>query len=213
MGKSIIMFSLCLKRICVQWVPAAALLSAMSIAWAGAQSLPPMPRDPEMMLKPLVDNRQYNPEPQPGNLLEGSVQKHMQPTSLTADPNQLSPKSSTGSTGTKMITGQVQTLQQAIISESGTVDWYGWYLSARDYLGRMGGLQCALGTPIKFYRNGRIEALTFSPVCQASVAGRVFPLPAKTKLDAIILPVRPGEGPPATPEEIYSRVNGGNGYR
>ena len=207
------MFSLFLKRISVSWIPAAMLWAGLSISCAGAQSLPPMPSYPEQMLKPLVDNQQINPEPQPGNLLKGNVQKRLQPTSHTPEPGQLQPMGSTGSTGTKVLTGQVQTLQQAIVSESGMVDWYGWYLSARAYLGRMGGLQCALGTPIKFYRNGRIEALTFNPLCQASVAGRVFPLPVKTKLDAIILPVRPGEGPPASPEEIYSRVNGSNGFR
>ena len=106
-----------------------------------------------------------------------------------------------------MITGQVQTLQQAMQSESGQVDWYAWYLAARQYLGQTGGLQCALGTPIKFYRNGEIEAMSFNPICQASVLGRRFPLPPQTKLDALILPVRSGEGPPATPEEIYHRIN------
>lgn len=108
--------------------------------------------------------------------------------------------------GPRMLTGKVQTLQEAMESESGKVDWYAWYLSARDYLGRTGGLQCALGTPIKFNRSGQIEALSFNPLCQASVAGRRFPLPPKTRLEALILPVRPGEGPPASPEEIYTRI-------
>ena len=112
--------------------------------------------------------------------------------------------------GPRMLTGKVQTLQEAIESESGNVDWYAWYLSARAYLGRTGGLQCALGTPIKFYRNGQIEALSFNPLCQASVAGRRFPLPPKTKLEALILPVRAGEGPPASPEEIYTRIQSGH---
>ena len=148
---------------------------------AGAQSFPPMPSDPELMLKPLVD-RSGDPK---DNEAEQTA------------PQPVSPK---------VITGQVKSLQQATLDERGLVDWYAWYLAAREYLGRMGGLQCALGTPIKFYRGGRIEAISFSPVCQASVAGRFFPLPAKTRLGAVILPVRAAESPPANPQEIYNRI-------
>jgi hypothetical protein len=147
----------------------------------GAQSFPPMPSDPELMLKPLVDRS--------GDSKDNEAEQ-------TA-PQPVSPK---------IITGQVKSLQQATLDERGVVDWYAWYLAAREYLGRMGGLQCALGTPIKFYRGGRIEAISFSPVCQASVAGRFFPLPAKTRLGAVILPVRAAESPPANPQEIYSRI-------
>jgi hypothetical protein len=87
------------------------------------------------------------------------------------------------------------------------VDWYGWYLSAREYLSQTGGLNCALGTPIKFYKNGQIEALSFDPHCLNSVSGRHYPLPKNTQLDALILPVRPGQGPPASRQEIDSRVH------
>jgi hypothetical protein len=144
--------------------------------------------DTDDMLKPLVDTRQPAP-------LQDSVGKQGQASS----PSRQS----------LIITGKVQTLQQAIESEKDTVDWYVWYLGARSYLGQAGGLQCALGTPIKFYRNGQIEAMSFDPVCQASVAGRFFPLPPKTKLDALILPVRNGQAPPASPQELYSRINAG----
>lgn len=110
------------------------------------------------------------------------------------------------SSQSRIITGQVKTLQEAIDSEKDVVDWYGWYLAARGYISQSGGLRCPLGTPIKFYRNGKIEALTFDSACMASVIGRRFPLPPNTQLDALILPVRPGQGPPATRDEIYSRI-------
>lgn len=106
----------------------------------------------------------------------------------------------------RLITGQVKTLQEAIDSEKNVVDWYGWYLAARTYISQSGGLRCPLGTPIKFYRNGKIEAITFDSACIGSVIGRRFPLPPNTQLDALILPVRPGQGPPATRDEIYSRI-------
>jgi hypothetical protein len=212
------MFSPHLKQIGLKSLPA--VVFGVLVCWplAMAQSLPPFYATPEEMLKPLVDTQQHDAEPQPSTWqedtrLHGRAQKQLTPTSLTPDANNFpsgggaSAAPSAGS-GTKILTGQVQTLQQAIVSEN-DVDWYAWYLSARDYLGRMGGLQCALGTPIKFYRDGRIEALSFNPLCQDSVAGRYFPLPANTRLDAIILPVRPGEGPPASRDEIYSRIKGG----
>ena len=199
---------------------AALVIGLVGLPLAMAQSLPPLPANPEDMLKPLVDTRQYDSEPQPSTLrehtpLQGKAYRKLTPTSLTPEESSQPPAGSSSASdagGTKMLTGQVQTLQQAIASES-NVDWYAWYLAAREYLGRMGGLECALGTPIKFYRNGRIEAQTFNPICQNSVAGRMFPLPTKTRLDAVILPVRAGAGPPASPEEIYSRIHGSNGFR
>jgi hypothetical protein len=163
-------------------------LGVFCVSWAHATEQPQL--DTDDMLKPLVDTRQSNPAP-----LQGSVGKQGQASSPARQ--------------SLIITGKVQTLQQAIESEKDTVDWYVWYLGARSYLGRAGGLQCALGTPIKFYRNGQIEAMSFDPVCQASVAGRFFPLPPKTKLDALILPVRNGQAPPASPQELYSRINAG----
>jgi hypothetical protein len=146
--------------------------------------------DTDDMLKPLVDTRPSTPAS-----LQGGIGKQGQAPSAARQP--------------LIITGKVQTLQQAIESEKDTVDWYAWYLGARAYLGQTGGLHCAFGTPIKFYRNGQIEAMSFDPDCQASVVGRSFPLPAKTKLDALILPVRNGQAPPASPQELYSRINAG----
>lgn len=106
-----------------------------------------------------------------------------------------------------VLQGAVRTLQQAIEEERDTVDWYAWYLACRQYLSSTGGLPCPLGTPIKFYRNGHIEAQTFDTVCLQSVAGRRFALPGATRLDALILPVRHGNAPPASPQEIYSRID------
>lgn len=160
----------------------------------------------EPFFKPLVDTSfvpqtlepvTLTPQDSPQNPpLAGRAQRHGEV-----------PVSDAPLTGpTKVLTGKVQTLQQAIDSERDVVDWYSWYLSAREYISQTGGLRCALGTPIKFYRTGKMEALTFDTNCIASVTGRRFPLPPKTSLDALILPVRSGQGPPASPAEIYSRI-------
>lgn len=105
-----------------------------------------------------------------------------------------------------VLSGKVESLQAAMDLERNRVDWYGWYLSVREYLERTGGLPCRLGTPIRFYRNGRIEALTSEPGCRISVEHRRFLLPPETRLEAVILPVRRGTLPPASPAEIYSRI-------
>jgi hypothetical protein len=180
-----------------------ALVLTMALLTCGwAQTLPPDAalshefNEREFVLKPLVDNLPSDSSPGNPTLLKGNA---IQKNDAGMTP--------AGQSGTLVLTGQVQTLQQAMESESGSVDWYGWYLAARQYLERTGGLQCALGTPIKFYRQGRIEALSFNPICQASVSGRNFPLPYKTKLEALILPVRSGESPPASPQEIYTRIH------
>ncbi len=107
-----------------------------------------------------------------------------------------------------VLQGSVKTLDAAIEAERGTVNWYQWYLNARDYLSRTGGLPCELGTDIKFYKSGRIEALTPDPVCRLSLNWRNFPLPPETQLDAVILPVRSGAAPPASPEELMRRIQG-----
>ncbi len=108
--------------------------------------------------------------------------------------------------GKVVLSGKVQTLQQAIQEEKGVVDWYAWYLSVREYLSQTGGLnECALGTEIVFYKNGRIEARSSDPRCTASVMWRRYPLPRDTQLEALILPVRRGSDI-ASPEEIYTRV-------
>lgn len=171
------------------------LISLMAIGLAhGASFQPEMETD--ALLKPLVDTSQ--PEP-------SSTQK-LAPLEGRAERYGQVPVSDSPASQTKLITGKVQTLQQAIESERGIVDWYVWYLSAREYISRSGGLRCSLGTPIKFFRNGRIEALTFDTACIGSVLGKRFPLPENTRLDALILPVRPGHGPPTSESEIYSRV-------
>jgi hypothetical protein len=154
--------------------------------------------DTDILLKPLVDTSQPN------------ASQHSSHTTLQGKAEQqgtVPVNNAPSANKPMMLTGKVQTLQQAIESEKDTVDWYAWYLSAREYLSQTGGLRCALGTPIKFYKNGQIEAMSFDPHCIDSVSGRHFPLPPKTQLDALILPVRPGQGPPASRQEIYSRVH------
>lgn len=170
-------------------VLAVALISLLGGSAGAVQ--PDVALDSEPFFKPLVDTSKRQ-DAQPLQPLEGRAEKQGDiPVNHNSGP---------------LITGKVQTLQQAIDSERDGVDWYAWYMSARGYIGNTGGLRCALGTPIKFYRNGKMEALTFDTGCIASVQGRRFPLPANTSLDALILPVRPGEGPPATRDEIYSRI-------
>jgi hypothetical protein len=166
-----------------------ALMSLIAGSALAVQPYPVMDSDP--FFKPLVDTAKRQ-EVQKIEPLEGHAEKQG-----TLPVNRASGL---------LITGKVQTLQQAIESERDVVDWYGWYMSAREYIGKTGGLRCALGTPIKFYRNGKMEALTFDTSCIASVQGRRFPLPLNTQLDALVLPVRPGQAPPATRDEIYSRL-------
>lgn len=141
--------------------------------------------DTDYVFKPLVDTSQE----------QGNTSEHEVPVST--EPVNKPPL---------VLQGKVQTLQEAIVSEKDTVDWYGWYLNARNYLSRTGGLDCPLGTPIKFYRDGRIEPITVDGICRASLIGRAFPLPEATKLDALILPVRSSSAPPASPAEIYKRI-------
>lgn len=103
---------------------------------------------------------------------------------------------------------QIKTFKEAVIVEKDLVDWYGWYLSVRKYLAATGGLsRCPIGTPIKFYKQGQIEAISSNLSCQLSVRGRNFPLPANTQLDVLILPVRPGKLPPASLEEIHHHID------
>jgi hypothetical protein len=144
----------------------------------------PLPADfdGDMLLKPLVDTT----------------------TNATSTP---SASSRTGPAPAPFVlNGKVESLQAAIDIERNRVDWYGWYLSVREYLERTGGLPCRLGTPIRFYRNGRIEALTSEPGCRISVERRRFRLPPETVLEAVVLPVRRGTLPPASPAEVYSRI-------
>jgi hypothetical protein len=169
-------------------------LSFGGLAWAA--DLPEM--DYGQMLKPLVDTTGKSPSAGGySKVSEDSLYGHANQQSETQSPSPQKPL---------VLSGKIETLQQAIESERNTVDWYAWYLAARDYLSRTGGLQCALGTPIKFYRNGEMEALTDELRCRASMLNRNFPLPPRTRLDAVILPVRRGTAPPASPDELYSRI-------
>lgn len=185
------------------------LLTSLLLLWGAGFSLPSVAQDGQMdtseMLKPLVDTS--------GDFGINDLHKPpLDSKALFDNAEQAGAGTDAGTPGippgTKLITGKVQTLQQAMDSERDSVNWYEWYLGARDYLSRTGGLQCALGTQIKFYRDGTIEALTYDPTCRESVAGKAFALPRKTKLDALILPVRNGNAPPASPQELYSRING-----
>lgn len=173
-----------------------------------------MAEDAELFLKPLVDTSgqaarstpaSQTPANTPAN--EGKTNGHGDvPVSWHSNipANKSGPPLSTQAP--IVLNGKIESLQSAIDIERDKVDWYAWYLSVRKYLARTGGLPCMLGTPIRFYRNGRIEALTPDPVCQASVQHRRFPLPAETRLDAILLPVRKGTLPPVTPNELYSKI-------
>jgi hypothetical protein len=109
-----------------------------------------------------------------------------------------------------ILKGNVTTLDSALIQEKGLVDWYGWYMSCREYLIYSGGFRCPIGTMIRFNRNGQMTALTNDFACRVSVAQKLFPLPRQTKLDAILLPVRSAKAPPASPEELYQRLKGGD---
>ena len=97
----------------------------------------------------------------------------------------------------------VKNLSDAIRDEQGRVDWYGWYMNARNIIANNGGIQCALGTPIRFHRNGQVKAVSYDPRCQISVSTLSVPLPRETSIDVIILPTRRGSAPPNSPEELY----------
>ncbi|MDX2084823.1 MAG: hypothetical protein SFZ03_05480 [Candidatus Melainabacteria bacterium] len=97
-------------------------------------------------------------------------------------------------------------LDAAMVAEAGQVDWYRWYLSARQYLKSMGGLRCTEGTRIVFYRNGRIQALSQDPFCQISAMSKQFPLPQHTQVQAVVLPTRQSSRPPASPQELIDYV-------
>jgi hypothetical protein len=162
-----------------------------------AQTSPP-PIDYDKLLKPLVDtSRQSGLQDAPTNAAAPSLYGQARQT----QDNTPSPEHPL------VLNAKVQTLQQAIESERFLVDWYAWYLSLREYLSRSGGLHCPLGTPIKFYRNGRMEAMSDEPRCRISVATRSFLLPPQTRLDAILLPVRRGTAPPASRNELYTRIH------
>ncbi|MEB3287902.1 MAG: hypothetical protein VKJ04_10405 [Vampirovibrionales bacterium] len=111
------------------------------------------------------------------------------------------------------IQASVQTLEAAIQSEKDVVDWYAWYLSARKYIASRGGIACPAGTMLKFPKKGFVEVKMspwdpVEPRCVMSIQGMYFPLPEKTRLEAVLLPVRSSLLPPAPPSEIYQRTKG-----
>ncbi|MGE0199656.1 MAG: hypothetical protein AB7P76_01670 [Candidatus Melainabacteria bacterium] len=102
--------------------------------------------------------------------------------------------------------GGVTTLESAIQTET-AIDWYAWYMAARRYLMATGGISCPVGTPIRFYKNGRLDADSHDGVCLYSLKNKRFPLPENTALDAVILPTRSAIAPPANPGELNDYVN------
>ena len=100
------------------------------------------------------------------------------------NPNKQSVQSQPQQSKSVTLKGSVTTLDVAIEKERDTVNWYGWYLKAREYLSLTGGLQCPLGTGIIFHKDGTIEAQSFADPCLRSVALKRFPLPKKTSLSA-----------------------------
>ncbi len=96
---------------------------------------------------------------------------------------------------------KTKTLYDAIKDE-GHVNWYAWYMRAREYLGATGGIDCPLGTPIKFFKSGAVQPLSQLPMCRMSLMGRHVPLPKNTELEAVILPTRSGVAPPASKQEL-----------
>jgi hypothetical protein len=105
-----------------------------------------------------------------------------------------------------VLTGEVS-VESAMVMEQ-DVDWYAWYLAARRHVAEHGGFSdCPLGTMIRFHKNGYVEALSNKPACRFSAALKRFPLPADSRLKAILLPVRSGKLPPASPTELYQHLN------
>ncbi|MBY0449930.1 MAG: hypothetical protein K2X01_04820 [Cyanobacteria bacterium] len=128
---------------------------------------------------------------------------------LQDDPALLAPKSQpdniTPQSLPKILQGGVSTFESAVAAEQ-DVDWYRWYLDCRNYLAATGGLNCRIGTQLKIYKNGLMEALTEDTACVNSAGSRMFALPKATALDAIILPVRNGKLPPASRSEFLKHL-------
>jgi hypothetical protein len=119
------------------------------------------------------------------------------------------PSSSPADTGKAVLQGgvnRISSLDEVMKAEIGLVDWYTWYLNCRQHIWSRGGLQCRIGTPIRITRDGRMTADTTDPDCLLSVRNKRFPLPEQTRLSVLILPVRKGSDPPASPTEIRKRT-------
>jgi hypothetical protein len=104
--------------------------------------------------------------------------------------------------------GNITTLDTALIQEADTVDWYGWYMACRKYLILTGGIQCPVGTKIRFNKGGLMTPYSNDTDCIQSVLSKRFPLPTNTKLEGVILPVRSSRVPPASPQELYNLLKG-----
>jgi hypothetical protein len=167
-------------------ITGSAPVGAIEVAQS-TNALPDFSADP--LLKPLVDRSGEKPSE--------DIPSSYSPGQNTATSKPQAPK---------MLTGRVESIENAMQIEQGEVDWYDWYLSARNYLAEMGGLDCLPGTPIKFHRTGTIEAQSQDMICQLSVREKFFPLPEMTQLEAVILPVRRKVVPPATRDELYSNI-------
>lgn len=143
--------------------------------------------------------------------LYGSAQELEEDPAVPASNEAVQPVNNSpqrGENGRFVLQGSIQTLEAAISAEKDSVDWYNWYLNARKYISKRGGLACPSGTLLTFKKNGQVEAKTLDPRCLLSIEGMNYPLPQNTVLDAVILPVRSSILPPATPTEIYQRTNG-----
>jgi hypothetical protein len=69
-------------------------------------------------------------------------------------------------------------------------NWYLWYSDVRKYLRQNGGFRCSAGIPVRFYKDGTIEALSHQSNCIKSAQKMHYPLPAFTKVPFITLSVR-----------------------
>jgi hypothetical protein len=144
---------------------------------------------------------------EPDPVVEDMKKPPIPPPNVPGAPAQ---PSSTSKTPTPKITlkGNITTLDTALIQEADTVDWYGWYMACRKYLILTGGIQCSVGTKIRFNRGGLMTPYSSDPDCVQSVLSKRFPLPTNTKLEGVILPVRSSRVPPASLQELYNLLKG-----
>jgi hypothetical protein len=176
-------------------VPAWARTS-QSKTTAPIQTAPLKPVPPVL---PPVDEIPTNPNSYPTlPPLQGQVQTQQAPMNSPNPPVKAKPT----------LKGGVSTYDAILEAEKGMVDWYGWYMACRRYITANAGLQCNLGTPIHIYKNGQFDTPSQDPYCLLSVRTKRFPLPTNTRLNMLILPVRSGAAPPASPEELQRRTQG-----
>lgn len=70
------------------------------------------------------------------------------------------------------------------------VNWYDWYRDLRGYFSSVGGVLCAPGTELQFYRDGRITATSRDATCLASLDGLHYPLPQNAPVRTLSLTIR-----------------------